>query len=147
MKHNRVFAFVFVCMFLTLTRAGAQINTPVIPDYSDWAKSGPIEISVVLDGKDATILGEAYLYTDFQNLRRHVVRVFSDQKGDPWLTFYTEEIGERHPTGSVSTKEANFFIFKNVNGQWVFVREWLNMKNLNECVEFVKNTFKLEFRQ
>ena len=146
MKLNRVFAFVFVCMFLTLAHAGAQIDTPVIPDYSNWEKSGPTEVPVVLGGKDATISGEVYLFTDFQNLRRHLVVVFSDQKGNPWLTFHTEEIGERHLTGSVSTKEVNFFIFQNVNGRWVFIKKWLNMKNISECAEFVKNTFNLEFR-
>lgn len=130
---------------------GQTAPDPKLPDYTVWEKVDSGMISVVINGRDTQLRGdvqlrgEEYNNIDSVNLKRGAVELIYNEAGDPWIAVYLEEIGERHPDGSITTKEAHFYMFENVSGQWVFVRD-LSKVNMQEFVDFLKTKFGLEIK-
>lgn len=142
MRLNRLTSILAVA-FLILIAVCAQAQT--LPDYSKWDKeSGPIFPN--LNGKITTLTTTYYSHTDLENLKRYSVSVLNDEKDNPWLAYYTEETGEKHPDGRVSTKSARQFLFKYLNNKWTLVRDFSKSIDVDkDLANFLREEYKLEF--
>lgn len=147
MKHNWIPSILVGIFALIMpVYSYAQPNTPTFPDLTGYDKTTS-EIPMVLDGKDVNFQMDQYYYLDLDNLKRHFVSLLNNESGKPWLALYTEEDGERLPDGSVVTKESRLYLFENVNGKWVLVKDFSESQNFsNEFDELLKNKYKLESR-
>lgn len=124
---------------------GQTVSSQELPDYTAWEKGDSGTISVVLNGRDAQLLGETYSHTDLVNLKRGLVEVIHNQAGGSWIAVYTEETGEVQPGGGVTTKESNSYLFEKVNGKWEFVRNLLEV-DMQGFTDFLKTRYGLEIK-
>ena len=135
------FVFVSAPLFAQTTAGNQQL-----PDYTQWEKVNSHTDVAIVDTKEVRILHEIYHNTDLENLKRNTVSLIYNESDNLWLALNQEETGERNPDGSVSTKEAHFYFFENVNGKRVFVRDTTNLSE-EEFASFLRERYKLEFGQ
>ncbi|MDP3696560.1 MAG: hypothetical protein Q8R55_00840 [Candidatus Taylorbacteria bacterium] len=138
--------FLGVLFSIPTSVCGQTASDPKLQDYTNWEKIGPATAPFILDGKDVELKGEFYRYTDWPNLKRYNLELVYKEDGSPWLAFQTEKTGERQPDGSVITKETHTYMFENVNGKWVFIRDLSKIQDPNEFSKFMRERYKLEFK-
>lgn len=124
---------------------GQTVSSQKLPDYTAWEKVDSGTISVALNGRDTKLLAEVYSKTDPVNLKRGTIELIYNETGDPWIAMYTEEIGERHSDGSITTKEAHLYMFEKIRDKWVLVRDSLG-GDIRGFIDFLKTRYGLEFK-
>lgn len=122
-------------------------NVPVMPDYSNWDQAGSGMYPAVHAGQQVTLRVDLYTNTDLVNLKRHSLVIVFNEKNNQWLALLTEETGEEHPDGSVTTKESQNYLFENKNNKFVFVKSFQDGPNLDEeTAACLKSQYGLEFK-
>ena len=119
-----------ICLFAG-SSAFAQASEPVMPDYSNWEKDSR-NFTGTLNGKTVILPVGLYMHTDLVNLKRHFLAIVFNENNESWFAFLTEETGEKHPDGTITTKSRNYYLFENRNSNWEFVRDFSNSTDVDK---------------
>src|SRR3989344_847180 len=139
-----VSAFLAIAMFAVSGCTQKSNTDPQLPDLTQLNQLSSQKVPSTLNGKDIELENRFYQKTDMANLKIDSADVLY-KDGLPWLALYVQEIGEKHPDGTVTTKEAHVYLFENKNGKWNFVKDF-STSTQKDVTAFAKSTYKLEFK-
>lgn len=143
MKQSRLVSILIAAFVLVLS---VDVQAQTLPDLTGQEKNTS-EFPAVLNGKDVNLQINKYHYIDWENLKQHFVSLLNNEIGEPWLAIHREEVGERLSDGVVATKETHLYLFENVNGKWLLVKEFqLNSDVQSEFDELLKSKYQLEIK-
>lgn len=143
MKQSRLVSILIAAFVLVLS---VDVQAQTLPDLTGQEKV-IYELQAVLNGKDVNLQLDKYYYIDWENLKQHFVSLLNNEIGEPWLAIHREEVGERLSDGVVATKETHLYLFENVNGKWLLVKEFqLNSDVQSEFDELLKSKYQLEIK-
>ncbi len=132
-------------VFLPISVCGQTASDPKWQENTNWEKIGPGTAPFILDGEDVELKGEFYRYTDWPNLKRYNLELVYKEDDSPWLAFQTENIGEKQSDDSIIVKETHTYMFENINGKWVFIRD-ISKIQPGEFSNFMRERYRLEFK-
>lgn len=139
--------FAILFFIVLLTTFPVNVFGQTLPsDFKNWEEIGSTKVNAVLGGKNVSLGFEYYVHTDLANLKRQTVNLLHDENVAPWLAVYYLETGEKHPDGSIYTKESVWYIFENIKDNWVFVKDFSNDPSDPKLYDFLKQRYGLEFK-
>lgn len=145
MKTNCVKLFLLLSVLLAVS-SGISGASAVLPDFAGWGSEKGSH-SATHDNKVTIITFTVYTNIDWAVLERQMVRVFNDENINPWLAFYSKEVGEKLPDGGINTEKEDWSVFEKINGKWVFVKNFPpGTSNLSKSfADFIADRYKLVF--